>query len=66
VVFDQPGAVTLGCNIHDWMKAYVYVVDTVLGLLIVVQGAASQKHSRRLQCNPVHTAKHRELSVSDR
>jgi hypothetical protein len=28
VVFDQPWAVTLGCNIHDWMKAYVYVVDT--------------------------------------
>jgi hypothetical protein len=42
------------------------ILTFVLGLLIVVQGAASQKHSRRLQCNPVHTAKHRELSVSDR
>jgi plastocyanin len=28
VVFDQPGVVTLGCNIHDWMIAYVVVVPT--------------------------------------
>jgi plastocyanin len=28
VVFDQPGVVVLGCNIHDWMSAYVYVVAT--------------------------------------
>jgi hypothetical protein len=28
VVFDQPGLVTLGCNIHDWMVAYVDVVAT--------------------------------------
>jgi len=28
VVFDKPGVVALGCNIHDWMIAYVYVVDT--------------------------------------
>ena len=28
VVFDKNGAVALACNIHDWMKAYVYVVDT--------------------------------------
>ena len=28
VVFDQPGVVTLGCNIHDWMLAYVVVLDT--------------------------------------
>lgn len=27
VLFDQPGLVTLGCNIHDGMLAYVYVVD---------------------------------------
>jgi plastocyanin len=27
-VFDQPGVVTLGCNIHDNMLAYVLVVDT--------------------------------------
>jgi plastocyanin len=28
VVFDKPGEVVLGCNIHDHMIAYVYVVDT--------------------------------------
>jgi plastocyanin len=27
VVFDKPGEVALGCNIHDWMEAYVLVVD---------------------------------------
>jgi plastocyanin len=28
VLFDRPGVVALGCNIHDWMLAYVLVVDT--------------------------------------
>jgi len=28
VTFDAPGLVVLGCNIHDWMLAYVYVLDT--------------------------------------
>ena len=28
VVFDKPGVVVLGCNIHDWMVAYVLVVPT--------------------------------------
>jgi plastocyanin len=28
VVFDKPGVVALGCNIHDKMSAYVVVVDT--------------------------------------
>lgn len=28
VVFDKPGVVTLGCNIHDWMSAYVVVLST--------------------------------------
>ena len=26
VVFDKPGVVVLGCNIHDWMLAYVFVL----------------------------------------
>lgn len=28
VIFDQAGPVSLGCNIHDWMSGYIYVVDT--------------------------------------
>ncbi|MDB2373546.1 methylamine utilization protein [Psychrosphaera haliotis] len=28
IPFDKAGTVTLGCNIHDWMLGYVYVVDT--------------------------------------
>jgi plastocyanin len=27
VVFDQPGVVTMGCNIHDEMLAYILVTD---------------------------------------
>lgn len=27
IIFDQPGAVALGCNIHDQMQAYIYVTD---------------------------------------
>lgn len=28
ILFDKPGVVTIGCNIHDWMVAYIYIVDT--------------------------------------
>lgn len=28
VIFDQPGVVALGCNIHDWMSAYVVALTT--------------------------------------
>ena len=28
VVFDRPGIVTIGCNIHDWMIAHIVVTDT--------------------------------------
>jgi plastocyanin len=28
VVFDKVGTVVLGCNIHDWMVAYIFVLDT--------------------------------------
>lgn len=26
-LFDKPGMVVLGCNIHDWMLGYIYVTD---------------------------------------
>jgi plastocyanin len=28
VVFDTPGVVTIGCNIHDWMVGYIYVSES--------------------------------------
>jgi hypothetical protein len=28
ILFDKPGTVTLGCNIHDWMIGYIVVLDT--------------------------------------
>jgi plastocyanin len=28
IVFDKPGVVNIGCNIHDWMIAYLLVIST--------------------------------------
>ncbi len=28
IKFEQPGVVKLGCNIHDWMAANVFITDT--------------------------------------
>ena len=28
LVFDKPGIVAIGCNIHDWMSAYIVVLAT--------------------------------------
>ncbi len=28
IIFKQEGIVSLGCNIHDWMSAYVVVIDS--------------------------------------
>lgn len=40
VIFDQPGVVAIGCNIHDWMLAYVVVVDTPWFALTATDGLA--------------------------
>ena len=39
-VFDQPGIVVLGCNIHDGMLGYIVVVDTPHFALTNEQGVA--------------------------
>lgn len=41
ITFDQPGIVTLGCNIHDWMVAYIYVVETPYFAKVGSDGVAS-------------------------
>ncbi|MBD8525766.1 methylamine utilization protein [Pseudoxanthomonas sp. CAU 1598] len=40
VLFDQPGVVSLGCNIHDWMQGYIVVVDTPYFAVTDASGAA--------------------------
>ena len=40
VVFATPGVVELGCNIHDWMLAYVVVVDTPYHVVTDARGQA--------------------------
>jgi plastocyanin len=41
IVFDKPGVVILGCNIHDWMIGYIYVSDTPFFAKTESRGAAS-------------------------
>jgi plastocyanin len=41
VVFDKPGVVALGCNIHDWMSAYVLVLETPHFALTDADGVAT-------------------------
>ncbi|RST30199.1 methylamine utilization protein [Sphingomonas ginkgonis] len=36
--FDRPGAVALGCNIHDQMSGFIYVVDTPFAATTNAQG----------------------------
>ena len=28
IIFDKPGVVVLGCNVHDWMVGYIYVSES--------------------------------------
>ncbi len=39
--FQQPGEVAMGCNIHDWMSGYLYIVDTPLFGKTDAQGRVS-------------------------
>jgi plastocyanin len=41
VVFEKPGIVTLGCNIHDWMLAYAVILDTPWFVKTSADGRAS-------------------------
>ena len=40
VIFDKPGTVILGCNIHDNMLAYIHVVDTPYFAVTDINGIA--------------------------
>jgi plastocyanin len=41
VVFDKPGLVVMGCNIHDTMVAYLLIVDTPYFAKTDAKGAAT-------------------------
>lgn len=40
LVFDEPGIVVLGCNIHDWMVGYVHVGDGNYSMVTDMNGIA--------------------------
>jgi plastocyanin len=40
IIFDKPGIVVLGCNIHDWMIGYIYVSETPFFAKTGAQGTA--------------------------
>ena len=66
VVFDQPGVVVVGCNIHDWMIGWIVVLDTPLHARTGADGRARieappgeyrlQAWHSRLEGAPVETA----------
>jgi len=41
VTFDKPGAVSLGCNIHDGMIAFIFVSDTPFAAKTGADGSAT-------------------------
>ena len=41
ITFDKPGVVKLGCNIHDWMYAYLYIAETPYTAISGKDGKAS-------------------------
>ena len=41
ILFDQPGLVVVGCSIHDWMAAYVVVLETPWFAVTPANGAAA-------------------------
>ena len=49
VVFDKVGFVTLGCNIHDWMIAYVAVLPTPYFQITGKNGRALLKNLQAAQ-----------------
>jgi plastocyanin len=75
IVFDKPGVVKLGCNIHDWMLGYIYIVDTPFYVITGKSGVATLKNlpsgkatvtvwHPRQKGKPEKTAKQVALSAS--
>ena len=43
LLFDKLGVVEMGCNVHDWMLGYIYVVDTPYFAKTDQQGSVSMQ-----------------------
>jgi hypothetical protein len=69
LVFDLPGLVTVGCNIHDWMITHLVVVPTPWFAKSGPQGpvkiSAPAGRYRLEVWHPRGTATAKELTLSD-
>ncbi|MGZ4983510.1 MAG: hypothetical protein ACXV9Q_05380, partial [Chthoniobacterales bacterium] len=76
VLFDKEGIVTLGCNIHDWMLAYIAVLRTPYFQVTPEEGRASLKNlpaasyrveiwQPRMKASPEQLAQTVELSGTE-
>jgi plastocyanin len=45
-LFDKPGIITIGCNIHDWMIGYILVVATPYSAKVDESGNAKLRDLR--------------------
>lgn len=66
VLFDKPGTVVLGCNIHDSMVGYIFVVDTPYFAVADAQGMAhiSQVPAGKYQLEIYHPRMNSNYPVS--
>ena len=44
LLFDKPGIVSLGCNLHDWMSAHVVVLETPFFMKTPADGVAQLRN----------------------
>jgi plastocyanin len=71
VTFDKAGVVAVGCNIHEWMLAYVVVLDTPWfattgpGGEVTVAGVAPGKYRAEVWHPRLATLEKREVTVTD-
>jgi plastocyanin len=71
VTFDKSGVIAIGCNIHEWMLAYVVVLDTpwfaktAAAGEAVVAGVAPGKYRAEIWHPRLAAVDKREITVSD-
>ena len=51
VLFEKPGVVALGCNIHDWMTAYIFVANSPYFAITDKNGKAEIKNLTKGEYN---------------